>query len=78
MRRLAENKSEDLTLHSVYTGNYFWGDSDTLLSFILVGMKKHNIKEVMMTLLRMEKINLITKENMELLRGKKIEERIGQ
>ena len=65
MRRLAENKSEDLTLHFVCAGDYFWGDRDRLLSFIRVGMKKHNIEEVMMTLLRMEKMNVITKENME-------------
>ena len=25
MRRLAENKSEDLTLHFVCAGGYFWG-----------------------------------------------------
>ena len=26
MRKLAENKSKDLTLHFVYAGNNFWGD----------------------------------------------------
>ena len=65
MRRLAENKSEDLALHFVYAGDSFWGDNDKLLSFMFTGMKKHNLKEVMMTILKMERINLITKETME-------------
>ena len=73
MRKLAENKSEDLTLHFVYAGNNFWGDGGRLLSFIRAGMKKHNIKEVMMTKLRMERRNLITKENMKsFCEGKKL------
>ena len=65
MRRLAENKSEDLKLQFVYAGDSFWGDNDKLLSFMFTGMKKHNLKEVMMTILKMERINLITKETME-------------
>ena len=65
MRRLAENKSEDLALHFVYAGDSFWGDNDKLLSFMFTVMKKHNLKEAMMTILKMERINLITKETME-------------
>ena len=73
MRRLAENKSEDLALHFVYAGDSFWGDNDKLLSFMFTGMKKHNLKEVMMTILRMERKNLITKEKMEsFCEGKKL------
>ena len=73
MRRLAENKTEDLTLHFVYAGDSFWGDNDKLLSFMFTGMKKHNLKEVMMTILRMERKNLITKEKMEsFCEGKKL------
>ena len=73
MRRLAENNSEDLTLHFVYAGNLWGGDSDRLLSFIRTGMEKHNIKEVMMTKLRMEKRNLIPKVNLEsFCEGKKL------
>ena len=30
MRRLIENKSEDLALHFVYAGDSFWGDNDKL------------------------------------------------
>ena len=60
MRRLAENKSEDLTLHFVYAGDSFWGDNDKLLSFMFTGMKKYKLKEVMMTILRMERKNLIS------------------
>ena len=62
-----------------YAGDSFWGDIDKLLSFMFTGMKKHNLKEVMMTILRMERKNLTTKEkNGIFLRGKKVEERIGQ
>lgn len=73
MRRLADNKSEDLKLQFVYAGDSFWGDNEKLLSFMFTGMKKHNLKEVMMTILRMERKNLITKEKMEsFCEGKKL------
>ena len=40
---------------------------------MFTGMKKHNLKEVMMTILRMERKNLITKEKMEsFCEGKKL------
>ena len=62
-----------MTLHFVYAGDSFWGDNDKLLSFMFTGMKKHNLKEVMMTILRMERKNLITKEKMEsFCEGKKL------
>ena len=76
MKRVAANKSKDRKIHFVYTKNFRhftdqW--SNQLKLFILNGMKKHKIETVMVTILRMSRNNIITKENMEsFCKGEKI------
>ena len=55
-----------MEIHFVYAGwDYDAEDEDVLRSFILKGMKKNNIKTVMVTRINMRRWNLITKERME-------------
>ena len=55
-----------MEIHFVYAGGYYWYDDEhRLRSFILKGMKKNNIKKVMVTSIRMSRYRLITKERME-------------
>ena len=55
-----------MEIHIVYAGRYYYyHNEDVLRSFILKGMKKKNIKKVMVTMINMLRRNLITKESME-------------
>ena len=54
-------------MHFAYAGWYYFVSDrvDRLRSFILNGIKKYNIRKVMVTTIYMERMNLITKEKME-------------
>ena len=70
MQNYNQNEAEELKTHFVYAGDYYDGDrhdryEDSLRSFILKSMKKHNITSVMVTTLNMARFRLITKEYME-------------
>ena len=55
-----------MEIHFVYAGRYYSDyNEDVLRSFILKGMKKNNIKKVMVTRIHMWRDKLITKESME-------------
>jgi len=57
-----------LKIHFIYAGRHYHNhinDGDKLRSFILNGMKKHNIKSIMVTSIYLRRLNLITKEKME-------------
>ena len=58
-----KNKTEDLEIHFVYAGDYYY-DDEQLISIILKGMEKYKIESVMVTTLDMWRWNLITKEKM--------------
>ena len=67
-KKLTENfegSPEDLNLHFVYAGYYYWLYDDRLRSFIQQEMKKYKIKSVMLTAIYMMRLNLITKEAMK-------------
>ena len=55
-----------MEIHFVYAGRYYYFEyEDVLRSFILKGMKKNNIKKVMVTRIHMWRSHLITKEEMK-------------
>ena len=68
-RKITENQAKELTTHFVcadgiiYDGDIMHEDESEL--FILQRMKKYKIKKVMVTIIRMERLELITKEEME-------------
>ena len=63
---MTENEAKELPTHFVYAGYYYYRwNVDRLRSFILEGMKKYNIKKVMVTSIYMWRNKLITKESME-------------
>ena len=58
--------AEELKIHFVYAGSYyFFYHEDKLRSIILNGMKKHKIKSVMVTRIYLWRYKLITKEKLE-------------
>ena len=63
LRKNFENETKELKIHFIYAGNYYW-HKDKVRSFILKGMKKYNIKSVMVTRIYMERWRLIRKEAM--------------
>ena len=66
MQKNSENEAKELQIHFVYVGYYYF-HGEKLRSIILNGMKKHNIKSVMVTVIDLKRNNLITKEKMESL-----------
>ena len=54
-----------MEIHFVYAGWYYYYNEDVLRSIILKGMKKNNIKKVMVTRIHMWRSHLITKEEMK-------------
>ena len=75
MKLFAETQSKDSKIHLIYTeSNLFTEElTDQLRSFILKGMKMFNIETVIVTILRMNRNNLITQENMKsFCRGEKL------
>ena len=69
-----KNKTEDLEIHFVYAGDYYYYYDGPLRSIILKGMKKYEIESVMVTNLYMRRWKLITKEKMvNFCKGKKVE-----
>ena len=71
-RKVAEIK-EDLDIHFVYAGYYYYQRQNQLKNFILKGMKMHRIKSVMLTSIGMHRELLITKEKMEIICSGKAE-----
>ena len=60
--------AKNVKIHLHYAGRYYHNyihDGDKLRSFILNGMKKHNIKSVMVTSIYLWRKHLITKERMD-------------
>ena len=52
-----------MEIHFVYAGYCYWNDrNENLISLIFGGMKKYNITEIMVTIISMERIQLISKE----------------
>ena len=74
---IADNRAEDVEIHVIYAGNYYsyhYGNQDKLKSFILRGMKMHRIKSAVVTFVRMQQNDFITKQKMEsFCRGKEKE-----
>ena len=65
-----------MDIHIVYAGYFYYriDNEDRLKSFILKGMKKYKIKKVMVTIIRMWRERVITKEAMEkYTKGEKFE-----
>ena len=73
LKSVIQNKSENMETHIIYDGHYYFYNKiakisnlkDRLRSFILEGMKKYNIKKLMITCFHMFRINLATKEEVE-------------
>ena len=65
LQKISENEAKELKIHFVYAGYYYFYHEDKLRSIILNGMKKHKIKSVMLTSIYLQRVNLITKEEME-------------
>ena len=64
-KKIVETKTDDMEIHFVYAGDYDHTNDFQLKSFLLKGMKKHNIKMVMVTTISITRQQLITKEKME-------------
>ena len=64
-----------MEIHFLYAGDHYYGfNADRLKSFILNGMKKYKIENVMVTIIYMWRNKLITKKSMEkYCNGKKFE-----
>ena len=58
-----ENRADDLEIHFVYAGGYYF--LSDLKSLIRKGMKLHRVNSVMVTSINIWRQKLITKENME-------------
>ena len=57
---------ENIEIHFVYAGNYYFGTSEHRLGqFIVEGMTKYKIKKVMVTQICMSRLELITKEKVD-------------
>ena len=54
-----------MEIHILYAGGNYWYEEHRLELFIVEGIKKYNIKKVMVTKIDMWRRNLITKEKME-------------
>ena len=65
IKKAAEYQADDLKTHFIVAGEYYDYHMDTMKSMILAKMKKYGIKEAMVTIIRMERWKLITKEKME-------------
>ena len=67
IKKAAEYQADDLKTHFIVAGEYYYWSrhEDTMKSMILAKMKKYGIKEAMVTIIRMERWHLITKEKME-------------
>ena len=71
LRKIERNEAENFKIHLVYAGLYYFHRADRLTSFILKGMKKYEIKSVMITFIDMWRLEIITKEAMdEFCKGK--------
>ena len=66
LKKVAQNEVKELKTHLVYTGTYYYYHEDLLRSFILVGMKKYKIKSIMLTIIRMWRWRIISKNTMEI------------
>ena len=64
-KRIIESQTKNMDIHFVYAGiHYSLCVRQKLKSFILKGMKKFNMKKVMVTIIHMCRHRLITKERM--------------
>ena len=61
-KKLAENKTKDLQVHFVFAGYFYMFIRKKLHQLMIEGMKKYNLKNVMMTIISMKRVRLITKE----------------
>ena len=79
IKKAAEYQADDLKTHFIVAGEYYWYSRhrDTMKSMILKKMKKYGIKEAMVTIIRMRRWKLITKEKMEDYYKGKEEDRDG-
>ena len=64
IKKAAEYQADDLKTHFIVAGEYYW-NRYTMELMILKKMKKYGINEAMVTIIRMRRYNLITKEKME-------------
>ena len=76
--KISEIEANELKTHFIYAGWYYhnrrFEGGPKLRSFILKGMKKYQLKSVMVSMMQMMRRNLITKEDMEnYCKGKKPE-----
>ena len=73
------NKTKDLKIHIVYAGlTYSVGPateiSNFIFGFIVYALQTYELKSVLITMLTMERVNLVTKEAMkEFYKGNRIE-----
>ena len=65
IKKAAEYQADDLKTHFIVAGEYYDWHRYTMKPMILAKMKKYGIKEAMVTIIRMWRIHLITKEKME-------------
>ena len=68
IKKAAEYQADDLKTHFIVAGDYYltwYGHTDTMKSMILEKMEKYGIKKAMVTIIRMRRHHLITKEKME-------------
>ena len=64
-QKITKNNAQELKIHIIYAGSYYFSLEDILRSLIRKEMKKYKIKFLMVTIIAMERWKLITKEAME-------------
>ena len=72
-QRIVENKTEDMETHFIFAGGFFEAfgindlhNPDELQSLIEKSMNKYGMKSIMVSIIYMERVNLITKEKMKI------------
>ena len=81
LENVVSNKTKDLEIHIVYAGmTYMVGSETEMLSlrfgFILYAMQTYGLESVLVTMLTMERVNLVTKEVMkEYYKGNRTEDK---
>ena len=64
-KKIFKSKTKNMGIHLVYAGGYYVVHEKRIKSLILMAMEKYELKEVMVTRIRMWRDRLITKEKME-------------
>lgn len=64
-QKITEDGAKEMKIHFVYASRYYYWYDAKLRTSILKGMKKYNVKSIMVTIINMLRAQLITKKEME-------------